>query len=262
MNLDLSGRRALICGGSQGLGEACARQLAEQGAEVVLLARSLDKLEAVRDSLATNQEQQHAVLAVDANDRAALTLALVNELERGGPIHIWLNNTGGPAPGRACDASPDAYADALTQHVVNAQAILTLLLPGMRSAGFGRILNVLSTSVKEPIRNLGVSNTVRAAVANWAKTLSTELAADGITVNNVLPGLTQTPRLDSLIAGGAKNSGRSVEQVAEGMANSIPVGRFAEPAEFANAVGFLASPAAAYINGINLPVDGGRTGNL
>ena len=193
---------------------------------------------------------------------AALTLALVNELERGGPIHIWLNNTGGPAPGRACDASPDAYGEALTQHVVNAQAILTLLLPGMRSAGFGRILNVLSTSVKQPIGNLGVSNTVRAAVANWAKTLSTELAADGITVNNVLPGLTQTPRLDSLIAGGAKNSGRSVEQVAEGMANSIPVGRFAEPAEFANAVGFLASPAAAYINGINLPVDGGRTGNL
>ncbi|MEB3735786.1 SDR family NAD(P)-dependent oxidoreductase [Halopseudomonas pachastrellae] len=137
MNLDLSGRRALICGGSQGLGEACARQLAEQGAEVVLLARSLDKLQAVRDSLTTNQGQQHAVLAVDASDRAALTLALVNELERGGPIHIWLNNTGGPAPGRACDASPDAYADALTQHVVNAQAILTLLLPGMRSAGFG-----------------------------------------------------------------------------------------------------------------------------
>ena len=150
MNLDLSGRRALVCGGSQGLGEACARQLAEQGAEVVLLARSLDKLHAVRDSLVAEHGQRHAVLLVDAHDRAALTLALVNELERGGAIHIWLNNTGGPAPGRASDASPDAYADALTQHMVHAQVILKHLLPGMREAGYGRILNVLSTSVKQP----------------------------------------------------------------------------------------------------------------
>ncbi|MEL0166983.1 MAG: SDR family oxidoreductase [Pseudomonadaceae bacterium] len=262
MNLDLSGRRALVCGGSQGLGEACARQLAEQGAEVVLLARSLDKLQRVRDDLAVNHGQRHAVLAVDANDRAALSLALLNELERGGPMHIWLNNTGGPAPGRASEAAPDTYAEALVHHVANAQAILTLLLPGMRSARYGRILNVLSTSVKQPLSNLGVSNTVRAAVANWAKTLSNELAADGITVNNVLPGLTQTPRLDSLIANTAASSGRSAEQVAKGMAASVPAGRFAEPAEFANAVGFLASPAAAYINGVNLPIDGGRTGSL
>jgi 3-oxoacyl-[acyl-carrier protein] reductase len=262
MNLNLSGRRALVCGASQGLGEACARQLAEQGAEVALLARSLDKLQSVRDSLATGHGQRHSVLAVDAHDRAALTRALVNELEQGGAIHIWLNNTGGPAPGRASDAEPDAYAAALTQHMVHAQVILRHLLPGMRSAGYGRILNVLSTSVKQPLANLGVSNTVRAAVANWAKTLASELAADGITVNNVLPGLTQTPRLDSLIANTAARSERSTEQVAKAMAASVPAGRFAEPAEFANAVGFLASPAASYINGINLPVDGGMTGSL
>ncbi|GGE50278.1 3-oxoacyl-ACP reductase [Halopseudomonas oceani] len=262
MNLDLSGRRALVCGGSQGLGEACARQLAAQGAEVVVLARSLDKLQRVRDSLPAEHGQRHDVLAVDATDRAALALALAGELERGGPFHIWLNNTGGPAPGRASDALPEAYADALMQHMVNAQAILKQLLPGMRSAGYGRILNVLSTSVKQPLASLGVSNTVRAAVANWAKTLSSELAADGITVNNVLPGLTQTPRLNSLIASTATSSGRSVEQVATGMAARVPVGRFAEPAELANAVGFLASPAASYINGINLPVDGGMTGSL
>ena len=146
--------------------------------------------------------------------------------------------------------------------MVHAQVILRHLLPGMRSAGYGRILNVLSTSVKQPLANLGVSNTVRAAVANWAKTLASELGADGITVNNVLPGLTQTLRLDSLIANTAARSERSAEQVAKAMAASVPAGRFAEPAEFANAVGFLSSPAAAYINGINLPVDGGMTGSL
>lgn len=262
MNLDLSGKRALVCGASQGLGEACALQLAQQGAEVVLLARSADKLQALCSRLPAEHGQEHGFLAVDAHDRATLSEVVGYELEQGGDLHIWVNNTGGPAPGPANTADPQAYADAFMQHMVSAQVLLQLLLPGMRAAGYGRILNVLSTSVKQVIPNLGVSNTVRAAMGNWAKTLAGELAADGITVNNVLPGLTRTPRLDSLIEHSAKSSGKTVEQVTQAMAASIPVQRFAEPEEFANAVGFLASPAAAYITGINLPVDGGKTGNL
>ncbi len=212
--------------------------------------------------LPTGQGQRHGFLAVDASDAVALVEAVTTEKQQGGPFHVWLNNTGGPAPGPAHLAEPAAYAEAFNQHLISAQSLLQVLLPGMREAGYGRILNVLSTSVKQPIANLGVSNTMRAAVANWAKTLAGELAADGITVNNVLPGMTRTARLDSLIQQIAQSSGRSVEQVTQGMLANIPAGRFAEPEEFANAVGFLASPAAAFINGINVPVDGGSTGNL
>ncbi|HDZ57502.1 MAG TPA: SDR family oxidoreductase [Pseudomonas xinjiangensis] len=262
MNLDLSGKRALVCGASQGLGEACARQLAEQGAEVVILARSQDKLERVCQSLASKVGQSHGFIAVDASDTAALVGAVSTELSRNGPVQIWINNTGGPAPGPAHLAEPAAYAAAFSQHLVSAQSLLQLLLPGMREASYGRILNILSTSVKQPIANLGVSNSIRAAMANWAKTLAAELGSDGITVNNVLPGLTRTARLDGLIAHIAQTGGRSTEQVTQGMLAAIPARRFAEPEEFANAVGFLASPAAAYINGINVPVDGGSTGNL
>jgi 3-oxoacyl-[acyl-carrier protein] reductase len=261
MNLDLSGKRALVCGASQGLGEACALQLAEQGAEVILLARNEANLLKVQQSLSVDQGQQHSVIAVDASDVAALSAAVAAQLQRG-PVHIWVNNTGGPAPGPANAAEPEAFASAFNQHLVSAQHLLQLLLPGMREAGYGRILNVLSTSVKAPIANLGVSNSIRAAMANWATTLAGELGSQGITVNNVLPGLTKTARLDSLIGHIAQSSGRTVEQVAEGMKATIPVRRFAEPEEFANAVGFLASPAAAYINGINVPVDGGSTASL
>jgi 3-oxoacyl-[acyl-carrier protein] reductase len=261
MNLDLSGKRALVCGASQGLGEACARQLAEQGAEVVVLARSADKLERVCQTLATRQQQTHSFIAVDAADTAALSAAVAAKLEKG-PFHIWVNNTGGPAPGPAHLASPEAYASAFGQHLLGAQTLLQLLLPGMRTAGYGRILNVLSTSVKTPIPNLGVSNSIRAAMANWAKTLAGELASDGITVNNVLPGLTQTARLDSLIGHMAHNSGKTAEDVSQAMRASVPVRRFGKPEEFANAVGFLASPAAAFINGASLPVDGGSTASL
>ncbi|HDY98733.1 MAG TPA: SDR family oxidoreductase [Pseudomonas sabulinigri] len=262
MNLDLSGKRALVCGASQGLGEACAYQLAQQGAEVVLLARSADKLQTLCSRLPAEHGQEHSFLAVDMQDHKTLAEVVGYELEQGGAMHIWINNTGGPAPGPAHTAEPQAYAEAFMQHMVSAQVLLQLLLPGMREAQYGRILNVLSTSVKQAIPNLGVSNTMRAAMGNWAKTLAGELAADGITVNNVLPGLTRTPRLDSLIKHSAKASGKTIEQITQGMAASIPVQRFAEPAEFANAVGFLASPAAAYINGINLPVDGGKTSSL
>jgi len=228
---------------------------------VVVLARSADKLERVCQSLATGQQQTHSFIAVDASDTTALSAAVAAELEKGS-LHIWVNNTGGPAPGPAHLANPAAYSAAFEQHLVAAQTLLQLLLPGMRAAGYGRILNVLSTSVKTPIPNLGVSNSIRAAMANWAKTLAGELGRDGITVNCVLPGLTQTARLDSLIEHMAQASGRTVDEVSEGMRATVPVRRFGKPEEFANAIGFLASPAAGFINGANLPVDGGSTVSL
>jgi 3-oxoacyl-[acyl-carrier protein] reductase len=176
-------------------------------------------------------------------------------------VHIWINNTGGPAPGAIREARLDAFTAAFNHHVVASQTLAQLLLPGMRAAGYGRIINILSTSVKEPIRGLGVSNTIRWAIAAWAKTLATEIASEGITVNNVLPGYTQTPRLESLISG-RTGPGKDAEAVAHDLRATIPAGRFAAPEEIANAVAFLASPAAAYITGINLPVDGGRTSSL
>ncbi|TVP88274.1 MAG: SDR family oxidoreductase [Pseudomonadaceae bacterium] len=262
MNLDLTGKRALVTGASQGLGAACARQLAAQGAEVILLARNADKLAAVAAELATSQGQKHSFLVADAGQPAQLALEVSEHLAASGGVQIWVNNTGGPAPGPASSAAADAYAAAFNQHVVSSQQLLQVLLPGMRAAGYGRILNVLSTSVKQPIANLGVSNSIRAAMANWSKTLAGELGVDGITVNNVLPGLTATERLSSLITHLATSADKTEEQVQEGMLASIPLKRFAQPEEFANAVGFLASPAASFINGINLPVDGGSTGSL
>ena len=262
MDLNLVGRRALIGGASQGLGAACARQLALQGAEVIVLARSEDKLSEVVRQLPAAEGQKHAYICVDSGDLPAWSVAVQEELEQGGPICIWVNNTGGPAPGLAHQATPESYAAAFNQHLLSSQTLLELLLPGMREGGYGRIINVLSTSVKTPIPNLGVSNAIRAAMANWAKTLASELAADGITVNNVLPGLTRTARLESLFVHRASVSGKTEQEVERDLLQSIPARRFAEPEEFADAVGFLASPAAAFINGINLPVDGGATASL
>ncbi|WP_193075380.1 SDR family oxidoreductase [Pseudomonas sp. FME51] len=262
MDLNLTGKRALVGGASQGLGAACARQLALQGAEVIVLARSKDKLSEVVRQLPAAEGQKHGYICVDSGDLPALSIAVQDEVEQGGPISIWVNNTGGPAPGLAHQATPDSYAAAFNQHLLSSQTLLELLLPGMREGSYGRIINVLSTSVKTPIPNLGVSNAIRAAMANWAKTLASELAADGITVNNVLPGLTRTARLESLFAHRASVSGKTEQEVERDLLQSIPARRFAEPEEFADAVGFLASPAAAFINGINLPVDGGATASL
>ncbi|SDS10780.1 3-oxoacyl-[acyl-carrier protein] reductase [Halopseudomonas litoralis] len=262
MDLNLAGKRALVGGASQGLGAACARQLALQGAEVIVLARSEDKLSEVVEQLPTAEGQRHGYICVDSADLPALARAVQAEVERGGPICVWVNNTGGPAPGPAHAAAPENYAAAFNQHLLSSQTLLELLLPGMRECGYGRIINVLSTSVKTPIANLGVSNAIRAAMANWAKTLASELASDGITVNNVLPGLTRTARLESLFSYRASVSGKTEQEVERDLLQGVPARRFAEPEEFANAVGFLASPAAAFINGINLPVDGGATASL
>lgn len=262
MNLDLTGKHALVCGGSQGIGLASAIELAKLGADVTLLARSPAPLEAALAALPRiDAKQQHATIAVDMSNHAALR-ASVEALANARPVHILVNNTGGPPGGPAHTADTDAFIAAFNQHIVAAQTVLKAILPGMQAAKYGRIVSVISTSVKEPIRNLGVSNTIRGAMASWAKTLATELGPFGITVNNVLPGYTKTARLDQILADRKKATGKTQDEIAQTMLATVPLGRFAESAEIANVIAFLATPAAAYVNGINVPVDGGRTLSL
>jgi 3-oxoacyl-[acyl-carrier protein] reductase len=262
MNLDLTGKHALVCGGSQGIGHAAAIELAKLGADVTLLARSPGPLETALHALPqTHAKQQHATIAVDMSDHAALG-AKIEALASERLVHILVNNTGGPPGGPAHTAAIDAFLAAFNQHIIAAQTVLKAILPGMRAAKYGRIVNVISTSVKEPIKNLGVSNTIRGATASWAKTLATELGPFGITVNNVLPGYTKTARLEQILADRSKATGKSEDEIAQTMLATVPVGRFAEAADIAAVIAFLATPAAGYVNGINVPVDGGRTLSL
>ncbi|MGE3165620.1 MAG: SDR family oxidoreductase [Planctomycetota bacterium] len=256
--MDLIERRALVCGSSQGIGKACAMELAARGASVTLVARSEEALQQTLGELPTPSDQLHAMICVDFADPRTLRDLVATEVRVAGAQHILINNTGGPPAGPILDADPAAFVTALEHHVVCNQILAQLLVPGMRQDRYGRIVNIISTSVREPIENLGVSNTIRGAVASWAKTLSRELAPYGITVNNVLPGFTDTARLTALIANRAQREGRNSTDVAEAMRRQVPAGRFARPEEIASVVGFLCSPAASYVNGVSLPVDGGR----
>ena len=259
---DLTNKTALVGGSTQGIGWAVALKLAERGARVVLLARNEDRLRAAAAELPTPAQQQHAYLVADYAQPDQVAAAVNAFLVAGNTVHILVNNTGGPAAGPILDAQPDAFLAAFQQHLINNQRLAQAVVPGMRASEYGRIVNIISTSVKVPLLGLGVSNTVRAAVGNWSKTLANELAADGITVNNVLPGATQTERLTAIIDGRAARTGRTSAEVSQEMIDEVPMRRFAQPAEIAAAVAFLASPDAAYITGINIPVDGGRTPNL
>lgn len=261
MDLNLSGKHALVCGASVGIGRAAAHELALLGADVTVLARRADALQEVVAALPRNGAQQHGWIAADVAQGDALR-AQVEALAAGKPVHILVNNTGGPPGGAAHDADVPAFLDAFNKHLVANQIIVQSVLPGMRAAGFGRIVNVISTSVKEPIAGLGVSNTIRGAVASWAKTLSMELGSHGITVNNVLPGYTRTQRLDQILHDRAQATGKPEAEIASAMLATVPTGRFAEAAEIGGTIAFLCSPAAGYINGINLVVDGGRTKSL
>ncbi len=261
MELNLSGKHALVCGASVGIGRAAAHELALLGADVTVLARRADALQEVVAALPRSGAQEHGWVAVDVSKSDALR-EQVEALASRKPVHILVNNTGGPPGGAAHDADVSAFLDAFNKHLVANQIIVQAVLPGMRSAGFGRIVNVISTSVKEPIAGLGVSNTIRGAVASWAKTLAAELGPHGITVNNVLPGYTRTQRLDQILQDRAEATGKPETEIASAMLATVPAGRFAEAAEIGGTIAFLCSPAAGYINGINLAVDGGRTKSL
>lgn len=262
MNLNLKNRNALVCGSSQGMGKAIALQLAEMGANVTLFARNLETLNQVKSELANDGSQEHFAICADFSKPDEVARALDSHLTAISDYHILINNTGGPAPGPANTADSSDFLAAFNQHLINNHQIAQKLLPGMKKANFGRIINVISTSVKQPLPNLGVSNTVRGAVASWAKTMANELGQFGITVNNVLPGATNTARLEAIIKNKAAKKGLTIEQMEEEEKSIIPMRRFGEAEEFANACAFLASPAAGYITGVSLPVDGGRTSSL
>jgi 3-oxoacyl-[acyl-carrier protein] reductase len=262
MNLELKNKRALVCGSTQGIGRAVALELALMGANVTLMARNEEALKKVKSELNTEKGQQHSYLAVDFSQYDEVKKLVNHYVQRQGAVNILVNNTGGPPAGPVNSALTDDFLKAFTNHLLCNHVLAQACIEGMKNSGYGRIINIISTSVKQPLRGLGVSNTIRAAVANWAKTLSGEVAPFGITVNNVLPGATNTGRLGEIINNKSQKTGTGTEEIKDEMIAEIPAGRFAEPFEIANAVAFLASPAAAYINGINLPVDGGRTGCL
>jgi 3-oxoacyl-[acyl-carrier protein] reductase len=258
MPLDLTGKTAWVGGGSQGIGLAAAQHLAALGAKVILVARDAQRLE---QALATLPGNGHQAVTVDyAHPEEVARKAA--ECAAQGPVHILVNNTGGPAGGAVAAADVQAFRNTFEQHLVCNHLLAQAFLPGMREAGYGRIINVISTSVKQPLHGLGVSNTIRGAVANWAKSLANEVGPEGITVNNVLPGATATSRLQEIVQAKSQQSGRPADQHLADMAAAVPMKRVAQPEEVARAIAFLASPAASYIHGINLPVDGGRTGCL
>lgn len=261
MDLELKGKRAIVCGSTRGIGKAIAIELALLGADITLIARDESKLKATQKELPVPHNQRHEYLVADFSLWEQLK-SVILDYSKTTVVHILINNTGGPPAGQAIDAQPDEFVSAFSAHLLCNQILVQALVPGMKKAGFGRVINIISTSVKMPIPGLGVSNTIRAAVANWSKTLSVELAPFGITVNNVLPGATHTARLDEIIQDRSVKAGKSFDEIKAEMIREIPAGRLAEPHEIAAAAAFLASPAAGYINGINIPADGGRTGSL
>lgn len=266
IKFDFKNKRALICGSSQGIGEAIAHELARGGAEIILLARNSEKLQTLKDQLPRNHNQNHQFIAIDLSQTklvedifCGLSNNKYSSMIHESPISIVVNNAGGPKSGLLLDAEFNDFLQSFQTHILASTIIAKSLVPKMKEQKFGRFINIISTSVKTPIPNLGVSNTIRGAMANWSKSLSNELAPFGITVNNILPGYTDTPRLESLALAAAQKQNKTVDEIKSQWKNATPAGRFAQPEEVAFAVAFLASPNAGFITGINLPVDGGRT---
>jgi len=260
MNLNLNNKNALVCGSTAGIGKATAMGLAAEGVKVTLLARNEDKLKDVLTELPS--QRKHDYIVADFSNPEDLKRKVSEYIFKNNGFHILFNNAGGPKAGTVLDAELDEFESAVVQHLKCNHVLAQAVIPLMKKEGYGRIINMISTSVKQPIEGLGVSNTIRGAVANWSKTLATELGPFGITVNNVLPGSTATERLTSILYNVAKKINGTYEEAEATMKNATPAKRFAQPEEIANAVVFLASECASYINGINLPVDGGRTKSL
>ena len=261
MNLSLEGKYAVICGSTQGIGLAIAEELALLGANCTLIARDKDSLKSAVHKLDVALRQQHNFLVADFSKPDEVRKIIESHTTKQ-PVHILINNTGGPASGPITEATEDSFLNTFNQHLVCNHILTKAVIPSMKKEGYGRIINIISTSVKIPLKNLGVSNTIRGAVASWAKTMANELGEFNITVNNVLPGFTNTKRLSTLIDAIAKKSRVSTEVVSKNMAEEVPMKRFGEASEIASVAAFLASPAASYINGVSIPVDGGRTGSI
>ncbi|MGB8191263.1 MAG: SDR family oxidoreductase [Chitinophagaceae bacterium] len=261
MNLSLDGKTALVCGSTQGIGLAIAEELALLGANCILLARNETALQEALVKLDTSNRQLHTYAVADFNNPEQVRSVAENLVETNA-VHILINNTGGPPAGPIAQAITEEFLIAFNQHLICNHILAKVVIPGMKSEGYGRIINIISTSVKIPLKNLGVSNTIRGAVASWAKSMANELGEFNITVNNILPGFTRTQRLTSIVSATAAKKNAAEEDVEEEMQHEVPMKRFAEASEVANVAAFLASPAASYVNGVSIPVDGGRTGSI
>ena len=258
LTTSLKGKNALICGSTAGMGKAVSKEFAQMGANVTLFSRNEEKLKLVIESMDCLNNQNHRFLVGDFNHPDNIQSVINNDISQGNTYHILINNSGGPEGGPIIEAKKSEFIEGFNRHLICNHILSTALLSGMKSQKYGRIINIISTSVKQPIQGLGVSNTIRGAVASWSKTFSFEVSKWGITVNNILPGFTDTGRLSSLIESKAKSSNLTETEITNEMKNKIPAGRFGTPEETAKAIAFLASPAAGYINGVNLAVDGGR----
>lgn len=261
MEINLKNKTAWVFGGSSGIGRSIALELANCGANIVLVSRNLSSLKKTRSELCIKMNQHHDILAIDMSDTNNLENLLLNYIKKT-EVDIVVNNSGGPSPGLAHSADIEDYSLAFRQHLISAQTICRIVTPSFKTKQFGRIINIISTSVKQPIPGLGVSNTIRGAVANWGKTLSSELGPFGITVNNILPGATQTERLNEIVEKKARKNNITKEEASQKMREEIPMKRFAQPKEVGFLVAFLSSDMAGYINGVNIPIDGGRTKSL
>ena len=257
MDLGISEKRALILGSSQGLGFGIARYLAQEGAKVMLLGRNEERLKKSAEALQAEGTKLQNYVVADLSDSDSAARIHEATMDALGGIDILVNNSGGPQPGSV--ANIDA-ADWLTQFetmILRIMEITSLCLPGMRAEGWGRVINIVSSGVIQPIPNLGMSNTLRASLLGWAKTLSNEVAGEGITVNSVVPGRIHTSRVDELDAKAAEHQGKTPEEIAAASRATIPTGRYGRVEEFAAVVTFLASEPASYVNGSMIRVDGG-----
>jgi 3-oxoacyl-[acyl-carrier protein] reductase len=261
MNLSLEGKHAVVCGSTQGIGLAIAEELALLGATCTLIARNEKTLKDVVGRLSTKFHQQHKYLVADFTQPDELKKIIASHVEHNS-VHILINNTGGPPGGAITDATEDAFLNAFNQHLICNHILVKAVIPSMKKEDFGRIINIISTSVKIPLKNLGVSNTIRGAVASWAKTMANELGQFNITVNNILPGYTRTQRLNAIVGDASRSKNKSTKETEKEMQQDTPMKRFGEPVEIAAVAAFLASPAASYVNGASIPVDGGRTGSI
>ncbi len=261
MNLSLEGKNAIICGSTQGIGLAIAGELALLGANCTMMARNEESLKEVIHELDTGMRQTHNYLVVDFNEPEEVKKT-IEEYVKDHIVHILINNTGGPSAGPIVDATEEDFLKAFNQHLICNHILAKAVVPSMKKEKYGRIINIISTSVKIPIKNLGVSNTIRGAVASWAKTMANELGQFNITVNNLLPGSITTQRLTSLIESISQKGNVVMQVVEQNMKDEIPMRRFGHPSEIAAVAAFLASPSGSYVNGTSIPVDGGKVGSI
>jgi 3-oxoacyl-[acyl-carrier protein] reductase len=261
MNLSLEGKTAVVCGSTQGIGLAIAEELAKLGANCTLMARNEESLKQAVINLDTTLRQEHHYLVADFS-KPEKVKKVIGDYAKDHAVHILINNTGGPPAGMILDAKDEDFLKAFNQHLICNHVLTEAVVPSMKKAGYGRIINIISTSVKIPLKNLGVSNTIRGAVASWSKTMANELGQFNITVNNLLPGSIATQRLNMIIESAAKRGNVLFDIAEKNMKDEIPMKRFGMPEEIASVAAFLASPAGSYVNGVSIPVDGGRTGSI